>query len=138
MIGATSGSDFLAGVSETFMTDTARVPDSFDDFGSTTAGINSVMIKGFKKSRGAKQGGSAWLTDSNFSGATLGVIKLMNYASEDTYSLTVLGEASNLKQVIYSESNAKKSGWTWSPGDSRPSGLASDVPLNVVAAEVVV
>jgi hypothetical protein len=138
MIGATTGSDFFAGVSDTFMLDTARVPDSADDFGSTTAGITSVMIKGFKKSRGAKKGGSAWLTDSNFGGATLGVVKLMNYASEDTYSLTVLGDASNLHQVIYSDSNNRKDGWTWSPGDAKPDTLVNDVPLHVIEAEVVV
>jgi len=152
MIGATRGSDFFAGVSDVFMTDVVRVPDSTDDFAAgtaTTAGINSIMIRGFKGAKGAKGSkkskgakgakisSSVLLEDSHFGGATLGVVKLMNFASEDTYSLTVLGDPANLQQVIYMDTADRQAGWVWSPGDEKPDSLLNDVPLNVVVEVVV-
>ena len=37
-----------------------------------------------------------------------------------------------LLEVIYKDSNDRKAGWVWSPGDEKPDTLVNDVPLNVV------
>jgi len=72
MLGATEGSDFLAGIDPAV----GRRPTDPGHFVNVLASIGSVRVKGFRLPRGVIP--PRFVIDSNFSAATIGTVNLMN------------------------------------------------------------
>jgi len=79
LLGATDGSDFLAGIADT----AGRHASGEADFVNPLAVIRSVKIKGWKVPKG--EAASRFFVDSNFSAASLGTVNLLNvdYSNDD-------------------------------------------------------
>ena len=111
LLGATNGSDFLAGIKD----GVARNAASHDDFHHPAATIKSVKIKGWKMPKG--QSAPRFFENSCFSAATLGSISLLNvdYANdEETFGFSALdrGTGKEIKSIT-SKDTVSGEKWKW-------------------------
>ncbi len=109
VLGATSGSDFLAGCRN----EVTRHAQSADDFASEQT-IKSVKIKGVKDQ--FVDPTRRYYIDSNFSAASIGKVSLMNVDFDNdntTFGLFALDEAeSGIKSITYRDTETKDK-WKW-------------------------
>ena len=110
-VGASDGSDFLAGLDPS----AGRRPDAVGDFDNVLATIKSFKVKGI-----AGAGAPRWFfADSNVSAATLGVVSLLNVNFDN--SLTDFGvwarhagTGKEIKSVKWADKVEKTKG-AWTP-----------------------
>jgi len=110
-LGASDGSDFLAGIAD----NGKRHADAPGDFQDPDAAIKSIQIKGWKIPKGEQP--PRFVTDSNFSAGEIGAVSVLNPAGGDPYGLHVSmsNGLENVKQVRYKDTLSGEAG-TWKPG----------------------
>ena len=107
LLGATDGSDFLAGIADT----AGRHASGEADFVNPLAIIRSVKIKGLKGSS------DRFFVDSNFSAASLGTINLLNvdYSNNDeSFGLFALDQdtGKEIRSISYRDTVTGER-WKW-------------------------
>ncbi len=114
-LGAASGSDFLAGMSE----ETYRHAHDAGDFGPTPAQIRSISIRGWRVPR--EDPIPKFFADSNFSAATIGSVSLLNaeLLDGDEFGVFALktGSGREIRSVRYTDQANRDNNWRWSPRD---------------------
>jgi len=111
MLGATEGSDFLAGIAET----AGRHASGEADFVNPLAVISSAKIKGRKVPKG--QVSPRFFVDSNFSVASLGAVSLLNvdYSNDDeSFGLFALNQGTGKEiKSISARDTVTGERWKW-------------------------
>ncbi len=128
VMGAASGSDFLAGVDVGFAGAPADLAPGV--FTGVDNGIGLINIRGWRH-EGAQP---VFLQNSRFAAPGIGRVRLTNYAAEDTYSLHV-GSEDTMGVIAYRDTDNTANNWHWWPGQQKPAELLSGTgaQLNVVA-----
>jgi hypothetical protein len=116
-LGAADGSDFLAGIADG-VEDYAKTGA---DFENADARIKSIAIAGWRIAKGDPI--PRFLTDSNFSAATIGPANVRNADEAESSGLHVLRrEVGGLEQISslrYKDTLTGES-WSWRPGQPSP------------------
>jgi hypothetical protein len=110
-MGATDGSDFLAGIDG----GVARYADSQADFTNPLATIGSVKVKGLRLPRGVPA--PRFVADTNFSAATIGAVGLLNidYDNDsDAFGFFALGQGTGSEiKSVKSVDTVTGERWSW-------------------------
>ncbi|MDY6913795.1 MAG: Ig-like domain-containing protein [Planctomycetota bacterium] len=114
VFGAVENSDFLAGCAE----GVGRHAEAREDFVNLLAGINLVRIRGFRMPWGAPR--PRLVTNSNFSAATFGNVRLMNVDYDnggDAFGLFAcdLGPGREIQSVRHRDTEDASQNWNWPP-----------------------
>ena len=126
-LGATEGSDFLAGVAA----GAGRHADDHNDFINSLATIRSIIIRGLKLPKGSVM--PRCVLDSNFSAATIGSVSLINTEFDTPGSADEFGifarnagipsaiAGTEVKSVKHTDKSTGLT-WTWKPTAGNPPG----------------
>jgi hypothetical protein len=107
-LGATEGSDFLAGLAVDSL---LRRANASGDFANPAAKIGSVTVRG----RALRTGDpTRFVIDSNFTGAFIGPVSLINVDAGAADGLVVLGNMTHLKSLTVRDTLIRANNFTWS------------------------
>ena len=127
LLGASTGSDFLAGVAAGFAGRFATDAADLIDGAASTARINSLQIRGLPVAKGTPA--PRFLEDSNFTAGALGTVVLKNAVDQQTYGLHTLA----VRMVKHTDTEDAAETFTWLPGRAEPDSWLLGSPIDLLA-----
>ena len=121
---ATEGSDFLAGLAVDSL---LRRANAAGDFTDPTAKIGSILIRGWVLRAGDP---TRFVIDSNFTGAFLGPVSLVNVDAGAPNGLVVLDDMSHLKSLTVRDTMIRANNFTWTA--AKPLPLTPSLTVNAI------
>ncbi|MCD6304285.1 MAG: hypothetical protein J7M21_04915, partial [Planctomycetes bacterium] len=125
VVGATDGSDFLAGVADDTL-DPADVQPADLAAGAT---IRSLTVRGWRVPRG--QAVPRFVLASNFLASQFGTVRLTNAGGGESYKLHLPAE-DDIRSLSHKDTQDRENTWTWRPGKPYPQQWVGSPPMRII------